>query len=237
MLDGETAFKLYDTYGFPLDLTQDALRARGVGVDLDAFNAAMQRQKAEARASWAGSGEAAAETIWFSIREREGATEFLGYDTETAEGQVRALVQGGKEVESVAAGEEAAVVLNQTPFYAESGGQVGDIGTMKGEGVVFTVTDTQKVADGLFIHRGKVAEGTLKVGAALELAVDHARRTRIRANHSATHLLHEGLREVLGTHVAQKGSMVSPTACASTSRIPSPSRPRSWPASRRWPTT
>ncbi|MBB3935240.1 alanine--tRNA ligase [Aureimonas phyllosphaerae] len=210
MLDGETAFKLYDTYGFPLDLTQDALRARGVGVDLDAFNSAMQRQKAEARASWAGSGEAAAETIWFSIREREGATEFLGYDTETAEAQVRAIVQGGKEVESAAAGEEVAVVLNQTPFYAESGGQVGDTGFMKGEGVRFAVTDTQKVADGLFIHRGKVVEGTLKVGAPLGLVVDHERRTRIRANHSATHLLHEGLREVLGTHVAQKGSMVSP---------------------------
>ncbi|MBB3999168.1 alanine--tRNA ligase [Aureimonas pseudogalii] len=208
-LDGETAFKLYDTYGFPLDLTQDALRARGIGVDLTSFEDAMQRQKAEARASWVGSGEAAAETVWFSIREREGATEFLGYDTEKAEGQVRAIVQGGAEVETAKAGDEAAVVLNQTPFYAESGGQVGDVGLLKGEGVRFEVLDTQKVANGLFIHRGKVVEGTLRKDAALELVVDHDRRTRIRSNHSATHLLHEGLREVLGTHVAQKGSMVS----------------------------
>ncbi|WP_019998467.1 alanine--tRNA ligase [Aureimonas ureilytica] len=208
-LDGEVAFKLYDTYGFPLDLTQDALRARGVGVDLSSFQAAMERQKAEARASWVGSGEAAAETVWFSIREREGATEFLGYDTETAEGEVRSIVRDGAEVRDVAAGETAAVVLNQTPFYAESGGQVGDTGIMKGEGVRFEVEDTQKVANGLFIHRGKVVEGTLKVGTPLELVVDHERRTKIRANHSATHLLHEGLREILGTHVAQKGSQVS----------------------------
>ncbi|WP_427023379.1 alanine--tRNA ligase [Aureimonas ureilytica] len=208
-LDGEVAFKLYDTYGFPLDLTQDALRARGVGVDLSSFQAAMERQKAEARASWVGSGEAAAETVWFSIREREGATEFLGYDTETAEGEVRSIVRDGAEVREVAAGETAAVVLNQTPFYAESGGQVGDTGIMKGEGVRFEVEDTQKVANGLFIHRGKVVEGSLKVGTPLELVVDHERRTKIRANHSATHLLHEGLREILGTHVAQKGSQVS----------------------------
>ncbi|WP_182085777.1 alanine--tRNA ligase [Aureimonas sp. ME7] len=209
-LDGEVAFKLYDTYGFPLDLTQDALRARGVGVDLGSFQAAMERQKAEARASWVGSGEAAAETVWFAIREREGATEFLGYDTETAEGEVRAIVRDGAEIESAAAGTEAAVILNQTPFYGESGGQVGDTGVLRGEGVVFEVSDTQKVANGLFIHRGRVAEGTLRKGAALELVVDRERRGKIRANHSATHLLHEGLREVLGTHVAQKGSMVSP---------------------------
>ncbi|WP_062211284.1 alanine--tRNA ligase [Aureimonas sp. AU12] len=208
-LDGETAFKLYDTYGFPLDLTQDALRARGIGVDLGSFDDAMQRQKAEARASWVGSGEAAAETVWFAIREREGATEFLGYDTETAEGQVRAIVKAGAEVDAASTGEEAAIVLNQTPFYGESGGQVGDTGILKGEGVRFEVTDTQKVANGLFIHRGTVVEGTLRKGAALELVVDHTRRTKIRSNHSATHLLHEGLREVLGTHVAQKGSMVS----------------------------
>ncbi len=209
-LDGEVAFKLYDTYGFPLDLTQDALRARGVGVDLSSFQSAMERQKAEARASWVGSGEAAAETVWFAIREREGATEFLGYDTEAAEAEVRAIVRDGAEVAEAKAGDAAAVVLNQTPFYGESGGQVGDTGVLKGEGVRFEVEDTQKVANGLFIHRGKVTEGTLKRGAALELVVDHARRSKIRSNHSATHLLHEGLREVLGTHVAQKGSQVSP---------------------------
>ncbi|WP_062011380.1 alanine--tRNA ligase [Aureimonas sp. AU4] len=209
-LDGEVAFKLYDTYGFPLDLTQDALRARGVSVDLGSFQAAMERQKAEARASWVGSGEAADESVWFAIREREGATEFLGYDTERAEGVVRALVRGKEEVRSASAGEEVAVVLNQTPFYGESGGQVGDTGVLTGEGVRFRVGDTQKVAGGLFVHRGRVEEGTLQVDAPLELVVDHARRTRIRANHSATHLLHEGLREVLGTHVAQKGSQVSP---------------------------
>ncbi|KAB0680859.1 alanine--tRNA ligase [Aureimonas leprariae] len=211
MLDGETAFRLYDTYGFPLDLTQDALRQREISVDLAGFQSAMERQKAEARANWAGSGEKADERVWFEIREREGATEFLGYATETAEGQVRAIVQDGKEQSSAASGDEVSVVLNQTPFYGESGGQVGDTGVMTGEGGVrFDVADTQKVANGLFVHRGRVAAGTLKVGAALELAVDRSRRSKIRANHSATHLLHEGLREVLGTHVAQKGSMVSP---------------------------
>ncbi|WP_185982778.1 alanine--tRNA ligase [Aureimonas mangrovi] len=209
-LGGETAFKLYDTYGFPLDLTQDALRSRGIHVDLSGFQDAMARQKAEARASWAGSGEAAADGIWFPIRDRVGATEFLGYETETAEGQVAALVRDGAEVMHAAAGEEVSVVLNQTPFYGESGGQVGDTGSMTGEGARFEVTDTQKVADGLFVHRGRVVEGTLRVGTALELEVDHARRAKIRANHSATHLLHEGLREILGTHVAQKGSQVAP---------------------------
>ncbi|THF54731.1 alanine--tRNA ligase [Ollibium composti] len=210
MLDGETAFKLYDTYGFPLDLTQDALRQRSISVNLDGFNDAMQRQRAEARANWAGSGEAATETIWFGLREKLGATEFLGYDTEKAEGVVQALVQGGKEAESAAAGETVAVVVNQTPFYGESGGQMGDTGTIAGDGFSIDVTDTQKKADGLFIHLGKVARGTVKTGAAVELAVDHARRSKLRANHSATHLIHEALREVLGTHVAQKGSLVAP---------------------------
>lgn len=210
MLDGETAFKLYDTYGFPLDLTQDALRARSINVDISGFEDAMARQKAEARASWAGSGEVSDESIYFGLRERLGATEFLGYDTESAEGQVLALVKDGKEVASASEGEEVSVILNQTPFYGESGGQVGDTGVMKGEGVRFDVADTQKVANGLFVHRGTVASGTLKPGLALELEVDHRRRGSIRANHSATHLLHEGLREILGNHVAQKGSMVSP---------------------------
>ncbi|KQT53255.1 alanine--tRNA ligase [Aureimonas sp. Leaf454] len=209
-LPGETAFKLYDTYGFPLDLTQDALRQRGIEVDVDGFRTAMEKQKAEARASWAGSGETASETVWFQIRDRVGATEFLGYDTEKAEGAVVSLVSDGVEVAEAGSGSDVSIVLNQTPFYAESGGQLGDTGTMRGEGVRIEVTNTQKMAGGLFVHRGRVVDGALKVGAALELDVDHGRRTKIRANHSATHLLHEGLREVLGTHVAQKGSMVSP---------------------------
>ncbi|WP_062227841.1 alanine--tRNA ligase [Aureimonas frigidaquae] len=210
MLDGETAFKLYDTYGFPLDLTQDALRARSIHVDIAGFEDAMARQKAEARASWAGSGEVSDEGVYFGLRERFGATEFLGYDTEAAEGQVLAIVEAGKEVAQAAAGQDVAVILNQTPFYAESGGQVGDTGVLRADGLRFEVSDTQKVAGGLFIHRGRVTEGTLKPGLAVELDVDHGRRGSIRANHSATHLLHEGLREVLGTHVAQKGSLVSP---------------------------
>jgi alanyl-tRNA synthetase len=209
-LKGETAFTLYDTYGFPLDLTQDALRARGIGVDTDAFNAAMEQQKTKARASWAGSGEAATETIWFPLREKLGATEFLGYDTEIAEGVVTALVRDGKGIAELKVGETAQVVLNQTPFYGESGGQVGDTGTMTADGIRARVTDTQKKAGDVFAHTVAVEQGTLKVGTALALNVDHARRTQIRANHSATHLLHEALRQVLGDHVAQKGSLVAP---------------------------
>ncbi|HZP78275.1 MAG TPA: alanine--tRNA ligase [Pseudolabrys sp.] len=209
-LKGETAFTLYDTYGFPLDLTQDALRPRGVGVDLEGFNAAMERQREKARASWAGSGEAAAETVWFTLREKVGATEFLGYETESAEGVIAALVKEGKEVASLGKGEIGAVILNQTPFYGESGGQVGDTGVMRRDGVRFKVTDTQKRAGDLFVHFGTVEEGTLKAGDPLLLDVDHARRGAIRSNHSATHLLHEALRQVLGDHVAQKGSLVAP---------------------------
>ena len=210
MLDGETAFKLYDTYGFPLDLTQDALRQRGISVDLAGFTHAMEQQKAEARASWAGSGEAATEAVWFAVKEKTGATEFLGYETERAEGIVLSLVRDGKEVAEAAMGADVAIVVNQTPFYAESGGQMGDTGTFAGEGFSIAVTDTQKKGDGLFVHLGKVTKGTLKVGAAVEMTVDHARRARLRSNHSATHLIHEALREVLGTHVAQKGSLVAP---------------------------
>jgi alanyl-tRNA synthetase len=209
-LKGEVAFALYDTYGFPLDLTQDALKSRGIGVDLTGFNAAMERQREMARASWSGSGEAATETVWFALREKAGATDFLGYDTESAEGIVAAVVRDGKEALALAKGETGAVVLNQTPFYGESGGQVGDTGVMTGDGVRFIVTDTQKRAGDVFVHSGTVEEGTLKPGQALTLQVDHARRTAIRANHSATHLLHEALRQVLGDHVAQKGSLVSP---------------------------
>jgi len=210
MFDGETAFTLYDTYGFPLDLTQDALRTRGIGVDIASFTDAMDRQREKARASWAGSGEAATESIWYPLREKLGATEFLGYETETAEGVVAALVKDGKEVDQLKAGDSGAIILNQTPFYAESGGQVGDIGAMVGEGVKVRITETQKKAGDVFVHLGTVEQGTLKPGAALQLDVDHARRSAIRANHSATHLLHEALRQVLGDHIAQRGSLVAP---------------------------
>ena len=210
MFDGETAFTLYDTYGFPLDLTQDALRNRGIGVDLASFTDAMDRQRAKARASWSGSGDATQEAVWFGVRERVGATEFLGYETENAEGVVTTLVRDGKEVPELKKGESGAVVLSQTPFYGESGGQVGDIGVLHADGIRFRVTDTQKKLGDIFVHLGTVEEGTLKTGAPLALEVDHARRTTIRSNHSATHLLHEALRQVLGDHVAQKGSLVSP---------------------------
>ncbi len=209
-LDGATAFKLYDTFGFPLDLTQDALRQRGVRVDLDGFNEAMERQKAEARAAWSGSGDAATETVWFSVKEQAGATEFLGYGTEVAEGIVLALVKDGAVVERAGEGDNVAIVVNQTPFYGESGGQMGDTGTMAGEGFLIEVTDTQKKADGLFVHSGRITKGSVKTGVPVELKVDHQRRTRLRSNHSATHLVHEALREVLGSHVAQKGSLVAP---------------------------
>src|SRR5262245_3874246 len=210
MFDGDTAFTLYDTYGFPLDLTQDALRSRGISVDIASFTDAMERQRAKARASWAGSGEAAQETVWFALHEKIGATEFLGYETETAEGVVAALVKDGKEVPELKKGESGAVVMNQTPFYGESGGQVGDMGEMRREGVRLTVSDTQKKAGDVFAHLVKVEQGSVKVGDSLLLDVDHARRSAIRQNHSATHLLHEALRQVLGDHVAQKGSLVAP---------------------------
>jgi alanyl-tRNA synthetase len=210
-LAGDVAFKLYDTYGFPLDLTQDALKARDIGVDTSGFNAAMGRQRAEARKAWGGSGEAATETIWFELREKVGATEFLGYDTEAAEGEVKAIVKAGKAVTSLKAGDEAALVLNQTPFYGESGGQAGDVGLIKGpKGATFRVADTLKKLGDLFVHMGKLEKGALKVGDAVELEVDHTARSATRANHSATHLVHEALRQVLGTHVAQKGSYVGP---------------------------
>ena len=209
-LKGETAFTLYDTYGFPLDLTEDALRPRGIAVDLDGFNRAMAEQREKARAAWVGSGDSATEAVWFAVRQKVGATEFLGYETETAEGVALALVRDGEEVDALSAGESGSVILNQTPFYAEAGGQVGDTGTMIGEGVKVRVTDTQKKATDLFVHSVVVEKGKLARNAALALEVDHARRTSIRQNHSATHLLHEALREVLGDHVAQKGSLVAP---------------------------
>ncbi|SCB43563.1 alanine--tRNA ligase [Rhizobium multihospitium] len=209
-LDGETAFKLYDTYGFPLDLTQDALRARGIGVDISSFTDAMERQKAEARSHWTGSGDKATETIWFELKEKNGATEFLGYDTESAEGVIQAIVRDGVAVDSAAAGDKVQIVVNQTPFYGESGGQMGDTGVISSDHGKLAVSDTQKKGEGLFVHSSEVSEGKIKVGDAVVLTVDHNRRSRLRANHSATHLLHEALREVLGTHVAQKGSLVAP---------------------------
>jgi alanyl-tRNA synthetase len=210
VLPGDVAFTLYDTFGFPLDMTQDALKDRNIEVDMDGFNAAMQRQREKARASWAGSGEVADEALWFTLRDLHGATDFLGYETEDAEGIVFALAREGEEVLQLTEGERGAVALNQTPFYAESGGQVGDTGVMTGDGVRFRVTNTVKRVGDVFVHLGVVEEGTLKTGIELALRVDHERRAAIRRNHSATHLLHEALRQVLGDHVAQKGSLVAP---------------------------
>ncbi len=209
-LAGETAFKLYDTYGFPLDLTQDALRGRGMSVEVDGFNAAMERQRADARAAWAGSGDAATEQVWFEIREQVVATEFLGYETENAEGRVLAIVVDGQQVDQAEAGAEAAVIVNQTPFYGESGGQMGDSGRLKCGDAALDVTTTQKKLGDLHVHIGTLSGAALKVGDAVTLKVDHQRRSGLRANHSATHLLHEALRRKLGDHVTQKGSLVAP---------------------------
>lgn len=205
-LPGATAFKLYDTFGFPLDLTQDALREKGLGVDTAAFDAAMADQKAKARAAWAGSGEAADAAVWFDVADKAGITEFLGYETETAEGRIAALVQEGAQVQSASKGDTVQIALNQTPFYAESGGQIGDTGLITTESGQARVTDTRKSA-GVFVHFATVEKGRISSGQAAVLEVDHGRRTDIRANHSATHLLHEALRGALGDHVAQRGSL------------------------------
>jgi alanyl-tRNA synthetase len=213
-LPGEAAFKLYDTFGFPLDLTQDALREKGRSVDVSGFDAAMEAQKAKARAAWSGSGEAKDATIWFDIAEAEDATEFLGYDTETAEGQVLAIVRDGAAVDALEEGDTGWVVTNQTPFYGESGGQVGDRGMVRGVGEakdMGQVTDTQRFAGGrIFGHQVTVEKGKIAKGDAVSMKVDHTRRSAIRANHSATHLLHEALRGALGDHVAQRGSLNAP---------------------------
>ncbi|WP_099823156.1 alanine--tRNA ligase [Oceaniglobus indicus] len=208
-LPGPSAFKLYDTFGFPLDLTQDALREKGRSVDVAGFDAAMAAQKAKARASWAGSGETADAAIWFDLAERVGNTEFLGYETESAEGQILALVRDGTEVSEATAGQKVQIVVNQTPFYAEAGGQVGDTGQLTTASGRARITDTRKVG-GVFIHFAEVTEGSVSRGAGAGLAVDHERRSLVRANHSATHLLNEALREVLGDHVAQRGSLNAP---------------------------
>jgi alanyl-tRNA synthetase len=208
-LPGDIAFRLYDTFGFPLDLTQDALRAKGLTVDLPGFDAAMKAQKAAARAAWSGSGESATENVWFGIRDREGATEFLGYDADEAQGRIVALIRNGAEVDALEAGDEGSILVNQTPFYGESGGQSGDAGTIT-EGVSsFTVTDTAKKLGALHVHVGKVESGRFRVGDDVALNIDVPRRRTTRANHSATHLLHEALRRTLGGHVTQKGSLVA----------------------------
>jgi alanyl-tRNA synthetase len=208
-LPGEVAFKLYDTFGFPLDLTQDALRERGREVDTDGFNTAMAEQRA--RAAWSGSGEAATEGVWYGLKEKIGATEFLGYSTEKAEGEITALVVDGQLSDQALAGQEVAILLNQTPFYAESGGQVGDNGTITGaDNLRIAITDTQKKLGDLFIHLGRVEAGTARLGEPVVAEVTHERRGAIRAHHSATHLLHEALRRQLGTHVTQKGSLNAP---------------------------
>jgi alanyl-tRNA synthetase len=210
-LPGAVAFKLYDTFGFPLDLTQDALREQGLSVDLAGFNAAMAEQRARARAAWSGSGEAATESVWFELKEKLGATEFLGYATEKTEANVTAIIVDGQPSDEALLGQDVALVLNQTPFYAESGGQVGDAGLITGaDDLRVRITDTQKKLGDLFVHLGKVEAGTLRVGEAVLAAVDHGRRGAIRAHHSATHLLHEALRRHLGTHVMQKGSLNAP---------------------------
>ncbi len=209
-LDGEIAFRLYDTYGFPYDLTEDALRARGIGVDKAGFDAAMARQKAAARAAWKGSGDAASGEVWFDIAEREGATEFTGYASTSGEGRVVAIVKGGAEVSTAVAGEDVVILTNQTPFYGESGGQTGDAGTMASlAGFKAQVTDTAKPLGRLHAHQVRISQGAIAVGDTVELKVDTDRRDRIRANHSATHLVHAALRNRLGGHVTQKGSMVA----------------------------
>ena len=212
-LPGETAFRLYDTFGFPYDLTEDALRARGIAVDRAGFDAAMALQKAAARAAWKGSGQTADGEVWFDIAERTGMTEFTGYTATTGEAQVVALVVGGREASEAQAGETVTVITNQTPFYGESGGQQGDTGTIAGTGsavgLSITVTDTQKPLGKLHAHVGTIAAGTIRVGDVVRLSVDTARRDALRANHSATHLLHQALRNRLGGHVTQKGSLVA----------------------------
>jgi alanyl-tRNA synthetase len=209
-LPGETAFKLYDTFGFPYDLTEDALRAQGFGIDRPGFDAAMAEQKRAARAAWKGSGQRASDDVWFDIAEANGGTEFIGYSAVEGEGVVVAIVRDGKQVERADVGETVEIVVNQTPFYAESGGQVGDTGTLTAPGVHGVVEDTRKYLGRVFAHVTRVGEGGIAVGDALHLTVDAARRDQIRANHSATHLLHEALRQRLGAHVAQKGSLVAP---------------------------
>lgn len=210
LLPGEVAFKLYDTYGFPLDLTQDVLRAEGKSVDTTGFQKAMEKQKADARAAWAGSGESQTNRIWFELRDKLNATEFLGYKATTAEGVIEALIKDEREVPNVKSGDVTALLVNQTPFYGESGGQMGDIGMISTPSGKMVVEDTQRKLGDLIVHLGRMVEGEFKKGEAVHLAIDAERRVPLRANHSATHLLHKALRKRLGAHVIQKGSLVAP---------------------------
>jgi alanyl-tRNA synthetase len=208
-LQGDVAFKLYDTYGFPLDLTQESLRARNIAVDTDGFSAAMQKQKADARAAWSGSGESASEGQWFAVLDEVGRTEFLGYDSEEAEGVILAMFKDGGRVMAASAGETVEILTNQTPFYAESGGQAGDVGHIASPKAKGQVADTQKKLGALHVHVVKITEGMFAPGDAVDLKIDGERRRATRANHSATHLLHAALKRVLGGHVSQKGSLVN----------------------------
>ncbi|WP_416908828.1 MAG: alanine--tRNA ligase [Polymorphobacter sp.] len=210
-LPGDVAFKLYDTYGFPYDLTEDALRAQGLSVDRAGFEAAMAEQKRAARAAWSGSGEKASDSLWFDLAEAHGATEFIGYSSHSAQGEVLAIIKDGALVDQASAGETISLLTNQTPFYGESGGQMGDAGTVSGDnGLSITISDTAKPLGKLHVHTGEIAAGSVRVGDTVQLDVDVARRRQLRANHSATHLLHAALRNRLGGHVTQKGSLVAP---------------------------
>ena len=223
VLPGETAFKLYDTFGFPYDLTEDALRAKSLGVDREGFDKAMAEQKAAARAAWKGSGDQASDAVWFDIAEREGSTEFTGYTSEEGEGVVVALVRDGKEIETASSGDSVTLLTNQTPFYGESGGQMGDAGEISGsDGFKAVVTDTRKPLGRLHAHQIEIRSGSVAVGDSVHLAVDGVRRAMLRANHSATHLLHKALRHHLGDHVTQKGSLVAPDRLRFDFSHPSP---------------
>jgi len=210
VLPGEVAFKLYDTYGFPLDLTEDILKSKLLKIDHERFKLLMKESKELAKKNWKGSGDSSVDEIWFDIKDRLGPTDFLGYAFNKAEGKILLILNNNKEVESLKENDEALIISNQTPFYAESGGQVGDIGMISSDHFKFQVTDVQKKLGDLFVHYGKVVKGTIKIGDSIELKIDDERRRNIRAYHSATHLLHESLRRVLGKHVSQKGSLVTP---------------------------
>ena len=207
---GDIAFKLYDTYGFPLDLTQDILRSKSIKVDTKSFDQLMTKRKENAKKNWKGSGDTAIEHIWFKVREKLGSTDFLGYETDNSQGVVLTIIHNGKETDTLTENSEGIIITNQTPFYGESGGQIGDTGFLLGSNSRFEVTDTQKKLADLHIHIGKLIKGSISKGDTLDLKINSERRSNIRAYHSATHLLHEALRRVLGKHVIQKGSFVGP---------------------------
>tara|TARA_B100000073_G_scaffold215268_1_gene178934 strand:+ start:8 stop:1678 length:1671 start_codon:yes stop_codon:yes gene_type:complete len=209
-LSGEVAFKLYDTYGFPLDLTEDILKNKSLTLDHKKFDDLMIKSKELAKKNWKGSGDSSVDEIWFGIKDKVGPTEFLGYEYEHAEAVIQKIVKNNKEVEKLNDGDEGIIILNQTPFYGESGGQVGDSGTIKSGENIFEVNDVQKKLGNLFVHYGKMRNGNLKINENVELKIDVEKRNNVRAYHSATHLLHESLRRILGTHVTQKGSLVAP---------------------------